>query len=551
MKYITISLSLIFSLTSMDIYAINMVVAMKQVQQLQSSIGHLNRARIFRSLQRKMSAILKVSELPGSRTSSNREVVDEIVDGLLDDSSYSEMGGEVFFKPASDMYHLIKDRPRGKDPFSGLEEHLVQQQRDGLVFALHKDGFYFGTYRADEQAVRYEKFPMQLTDEYSYVSNNAYYLDLRNDMSVLIKATSIDDSNRIGNGFIDRSVMRLLGGRKDLDLFQLLKIRDSVAHDDELLDIFKDLYFVSLKRSGLEDIPSLKEIDERIAALGLDKASGGNQYLTFRHPYGWSRMDFLRYLGVEREKLGADSIARLRIMSNDNSKLQSVLDKILWDNHRIRRANFEQALAEASNIFHMLDIDTKIPSMGSNNNRINLFLTEVAKRKNNEVLHQYFDTIVLGWERNYQSGKAYLHRIHLIEDLVLAKSKTSRQQTVRELLKELGISVDTYLDYTSNTRHHDFSSFSEVVAARLTERKKYSDSLLVSLHENAPALRVEFFDMLSNIATSIQNNFTPRVANKLTKRFLELHPDVAIIKEVKTTTRTKVEVVGVEVVGKD
>lgn len=477
--------------------------------------------RVYRSLSRKMLAFT------GSRHS---ETIAVIVNALLDQYDGGK-GGVVFFNPTNGEYHLVKGEPQQEgEPFSHLEEYLVKQRLDGLVFALSGEGFYSGMYKGDQHAIRFTHYPMQFDDEHFFVSDAAYYQDLHSDLLARIRSISrirnIDEEGAIT--YFSVIKQKLVSGRA-FNLFDLLKLQDSIAtldNDDELFAIFEYFYIESLKRNGVESIPSLQKIGTRVAALDAVTLFSARDYLNFRHRFGWNRGEFESYLLGDLGNLGSDSIARLRLMEGDRPHLRAVLDEIL-EMHRIDRADFEQALVEVSRVFHMLDIDTRIPT--DDRERVDRFLTAVAKRKN-KVLHQYFFALVLRWKNHFQSGQSFLLRIHFIENMILRKRATYPHQTVRKFLEELGIDVDVYLDYTSNLYHRFNKILAELEGERVISSERMN-FVSTQMHRYVRGTRVETIDMLSNIVAAIRDNFTPSVAKVMFSKFLSLHPDVAIIKE--------------------
>ena len=474
--------------------------------------------QLYRSLSRKMLA------LTGSR---HIETIADIVGELLD-QDYEEGGGVVFLNPNNGEYYLVKgELQQESDPFSQLAEYLAQQRLDGLVFALSEDGFYSGMYKDKQREIRYNHHPMQLSQEdyFSFVSDDAYYQDLRSDL-----LASIINIEKEGiNSYFSVIKSKLVAG-KDFNLFDLLKLRDSLATanaGDELFTLFEYFFIASLKRNGRESIPRLQDIEARVATLEATALSfSATRYLSFDHKFGWNHREFESYLLGNLENIGSDSIARLRLMENDLPHLRPVLDGILEEVYLVRRANFEQALVEVSRVFHMLDIDY---AWIADRERVNVLLSEVAKRKN-KVLHQYFYNLVLRWDRILLSGQDFLQRIRFIEHMILQKRGAyQHQQTVRDSLEELGIHADVYLDYTSNLDR--IIILQELEAWEVTDRERYLITSRIIYRYNENARRIETIDMLSNIATAIQDNFTSSLANTLTSKFLSLHPDVAIVKK--------------------
>lgn len=479
------------------------------LQEVCPATSHIHRANLFRSLTRKIGAVLNVDAV-SIKTADNSNIPESMAHYLLD--NYRKFGSDVFVTKDG-KYHPIEDMPSGDKPFSGFGKHLAQQQHDdGHVFSLRQDGLYYGTYSADQARTidEYYRFPLRLKGHPDDI-HESYYQDLINDMTLLIKVEHVSGNSRT----ISKAAHRILKG-EDLHLLKLLEVRDEVAlyENDTLLDVFKSIYIESLKHRGLKDIPKLEEIDARIAKLGLQRSGGSRQHLTFNSHYTWDRTEIAHYLFGETEKLGADSIARLRIMANSDPKLQGVLDELL-SVRGMNQTEFEQALTEVSSVFHMLDIDSSFPTrmpIMDKEQQVNKLLKEVAKRKN-KVLHQYFDTVVFHWDGYFLTGRNYLDRIRFIEDLILAKKKnTPGRWTVRDALEELGIEVNEYRNYTSRI-------------------------------EGEASL-----DTLSSIATSIHANIKASAVKEFTNRFLKLHQDVAIVKDVKGAAKIKkIEVVGVEV----
>ena len=517
MTYYLFLLSLLVLLSSLSRDATGTGLSTSLILRLgKPGVDPLMRRLTYKSLNRKILA------LTGTKHS---EVIDAIVNDLLED------GGEVFFNPVNGDYHLIKDGAREDDPLGRLHEYLYEQHSDGFVFDLRRDIFYAGEYKSDQNDIVYSHHPLQLSDNYVFVSDDAYYQDLQADL--LARIAAITNKTKTPSYHYFAGIAKKISKEKNFNLLELLRLRDHIvdANDPILSDLFESFYYAVLERSGIEGDVQLSSIDERLAKLSAgtnSSFSSPRSYFTFRHQYTWNRVEFEHYLLDKAEKLGADSLARLRLMENDKPHLRPVLDEILAQ-YNTKRADFEQALVEVSRVFHLLDIDTPIPR--SNQERVNKLLAEVAIRKN-KVLQDYFNTLVVrsrdvsrSSDAPAHSAYAFLQRIYLMEDMIALKKKTSQPQTVRKLLEELGIDVDVYIDYTSNIRHYDTSLFYEQYGARLVSRDRMMFiSEQIKRYEKK---RVATHTMLSNIVTAIHTNFPADKADTLLISFLELQPGVS------------------------
>lgn len=118
-----------------------------------------------------------------------------------------------------------------------------------------------------------------------------------------------------------------------------------------------------------------------------------------------------------------------------------------------------------------------------------------------------------------------MQRIYLLQ-IMVDIARTSPRQTVRELLGKISIDVDTYLDSTSNLSH-SAKILNEGEAAEFTD-KRHRDHIMRQLMP-ATGRRVETDAMMRSIVGAMNKNFSRKVAEDLMWRFLELHPDIAIV----------------------